>query len=155
MRLSSLLAIALIGVGSVAQATCREDRITVHGDWGQASFTIEVADEPAERQQGLMFVESMGVMEGMLFVYERPRQATFWMRNTLIALDMIFAGPDGTVLHVHENAVPMSEETIDGGDGVVFTLEINGGMAARLGIAPGDVLQHPSIGPDAALPCEE
>lgn len=155
MKICSLLAVALVGAGGVAQAACRDDRITVYGDWGQASFTIELADEPAERQQGLMFVESMGMMEGMLFVYERPRQATFWMRNTLISLDMIFAGPDGTVLHVHENAQPMSEETIDGGGGVVYTLEINGGMAGRLGIGPGDVLQHPSIGPDAARPCEE
>lgn len=155
MTRTVLCSAAMVGLAGAADAACRDDRITLHGEWGQASFTVDVADEPQERQQGLMFVESMGTMEGMLFVYEQPRRATFWMRNTLIPLDMIFAGPDGTVLKVHENAQPMQEDTIDGGDGVVFTLEINGGMAGRLGISAGDIMQHPAIGPDAAIPCEE
>ena len=135
-------------------AGCAEDVVTVKGEWGQARFRIELADDAEERARGLMFVEDMPVMDGMLFIYEAPRRATFWMRNTLIPLDMIFAGPDGVVRHVHENAVPLDETTIDGGDGVLAVLEINGGLASRLGIGAGDVLQHPAFGADAVLPCE-
>ena len=138
---------------SVASAACTSDRVTVYGDWGQARFQVDVADDPAERSKGLMFVEQMGTLEGMLFVYERPQRATFWMRNTLIPLDMIFVAPDGEVLNIHENAIPHDETTIDGGEGVQFVLEINGGLSSRLGISVGDVLEHPSFGPDAIRAC--
>ena len=149
-----LAALIWLVSASLAGAACREDRVTVIGDWGKAAFRVAVADEPEERARGLMFVEEMPRMEGMLFVYEAPQRATFWMRNTLIPLDMLFAAPDGTILTVHENAVPLDETTIDGGEGVAYVLEINGGMAARLGIAPGDVMQHPAMGAEAAAPCE-
>jgi uncharacterized protein len=134
-------------------AACSPDRVTVRGDWGQANFAVAVADDPQERSRGLMFVEEMPMLAGMLFVYDTPQRASFWMRNTLIPLDMIFAGPDGTILTVHENAIPLDETAIDGGPGVLFVLEINGGMASRLGIAPGDVLQHPAITENPAAPC--
>lgn len=134
-------------------AACRDDRVTVRGDWGQANFTVDVADDPTERGRGLMFVEQMPTMGGMLFVYDSPQRATFWMRNTLIELDMLFAAPDGTVINLHENAIPMDETTIEGGDGVLFVLEINGGMSARLGIEVGDILQHPAIVENAVAPC--
>jgi len=152
--LAGAAALIVAGSAAAAQVACRDDRVTVFGDWGQAGFAIDLADDPQERAQGLMFVEEMGRLEGMLFVYDGPQRATFWMRNTLIPLDMVFAAPDGTVTAVHENAVPLDETTINGGEGVQYVLEINGGMAGRLGIEPGDVLRHPSIGPDAAMPCE-
>lgn len=148
------LALGLVFAAGAAQAACSEDIVTVAGGFGQARFTVEVADEPEERSRGLMFVEAMGTLEGMLFVYEKPQRATFWMRNTLIPLDMLFAGPDGVIRRIHAEAIPLDETTIDGGDGVTAVLEINGGLAARLGIVEGDVLQHPSFGADAALPCE-
>jgi uncharacterized protein len=144
----------MIVAAGTAQADCRPDRVTVQGDWGQAGFTVTVADDPAERSRGLMFVEDMPTMAGMLFVYERPQPASFWMRNTLIPLDMIFADATGRIVTVHPDAVPLDETPIPGGDGIQYVLEINGGMAARLGIVPGDVLQHPAIGPDAAAPCD-
>ena len=150
------LALLLAGLGAggaAAQALCADDRVTVIGDWGQARFTVTVADDPRERAQGLMFVESLPTLGGMLFVYEEPQRASFWMRNTLIPLDMIFAGSDGVVKHVHENAVPLDETSIPGGDDIQFVLEINGGMSGQLGIEPGDVLQHPAIGEAAVAPC--
>ena len=67
---------------------------------------------------------------------------------------MLFAGPDGTILSIKENAVPLDETVIDGGPGVAAVLEINGGMSGRLGIEIGDILQHPAFGPDAISPCE-
>ncbi|MDP5361001.1 MAG: DUF192 domain-containing protein, partial [Paracoccaceae bacterium] len=125
------------------------------GDFGQANFTVDVADDAAERARGLMFVEAMPTLTGMLFVYERPQTVSFWMKNTLIPLDMLFASPTGEILRIHENAVPGDLTPIPGGDGVQMVLEINGGLSARLGIAAGDVMQHPSFGADAILPCVE
>ena len=101
-----------------------------------------------------MFVEEMPLSEGMLFVYDSPRPVAFWMRNTLIPLDMVFIGADGTVRNIHENAQPLDETSIFGGDDIQFVLEINGGLSARLGLEPGTVVQHPSIDPEiAAFPC--
>ena len=150
MKLALLFAVC---AGSV-HAACADDLVTVKGDFGLARFTVSLADEPQERSQGLMFVEEMGTLEGMLFVYEQPQHATFWMRNTLIPLDMLFVAPDGEITNIHANAVPLDETIIDGGTGVQAVLEINGGLAARFGIAEGDILQHPSFGADALLPCE-
>lgn len=140
--------------GSVAQAACAPDRVTVQGEFGRAVFAVSVADDAAERSRGLMFVEEMPTMSGMLFVYETPRRASFWMRNTLIPLDMLFADPTGRITRIHPQAVPLDETMIDGGEGVQFVLEINGGLAERLGIAEGDVMQHPAFGPGAAAPCD-
>lgn len=134
-------------------ADCSPGRVTVAGDWGQANFNVEIADDPAERAQGLMFVEEMPLMAGMLFIYERPQSVSFWMKNTRIPLDMLFVSPVGEVLALHENAIPGDLTPIPGGDGVQMVLEINGGLAARLGITVGDVLQHPSFGPEGILPC--
>jgi uncharacterized membrane protein (UPF0127 family) len=67
------------------------------------------------------------------------------MKNTLIPLDMIFADERGVVTSVHANAVPHDLTTIDGGEGVRFVLEINGGLAKRLGIVPGSEMRHPAI----------
>ena len=150
-----ILALVLGMAAELAAAACAEDRVTIRGDWGQATFTVEIADTPATRAQGLMYVETMPRMTGMLFIYEEPDFARFWMKNTLIPLDMIFASPQGEILRVHENAIPGDLTPILGGDGVQMVLEINGGLAARLGIAVGDVMQHPSFGADAISPCRE
>lgn len=143
----------LLVVSGVARAECRDDRLTLTGGFGEAHFTVRVADDPAERAQGLMHVESMATLEGMLFAYDEPQSVSFWMENTLIPLDMLFAGADGTILAIHENAVPMDRTPIPGGDGVQYVLEINGGLAERLGIEPGDVLQHPAIEAGEAGAC--
>ena len=149
-------AAALLAGTAAAQGgagECREDRLDLRGDWGRASFAVEVVDTPESRAQGLMFVESMPRSAGMLFVYDAPGPVAFWMRNTLIPLDMLFVSPDGVVTRVHENAVPGDETSIPGGDGVQYVLEINGGLAGALGVEPGDEVRHPRIGPDGAWPC--
>ncbi|WP_322893635.1 MULTISPECIES: DUF192 domain-containing protein [unclassified Yoonia] len=150
-----ILGFALTLTSQMAMAACADDRVTIVGDWGQAGFTVEIADTPAERAQGLMYVEEMPRMSGMLFIYEEPQAVSFWMKNTLIPLDMLFASPDGEILELHENAVPGDLTPIPGGDGVQMVLEINGGLSRRLGIDVGDVMQHPSFGPEAILPCDE
>jgi hypothetical protein len=153
--LSAVLGL-MLGAGATLADSCTPDRIDLRGAWGQAGFTVSVADDAGERAQGLMNVPAMPSGQGMLFVYDAPQRASFWMRNTLIPLDMIFAAPDGTVTRVHANAQPLDETPIDGGEGVRFVLEINGGLAAALGIAPGTQLRHPAIPQDsAAWPCAE
>ena len=150
---TALTLMACLWAGT-AGAQCAADLVTVKGDFGQARFKVAVADDGAARAQGLMNVEQMPTMSGMLFVYDAPQTASFWMRNTLIPLDMIFASADGTVQNIHARAVPMDETPILGGADIKYVLEVNGGLAGRLGLAPGDVLQHPAIGPDPALPCD-
>lgn len=142
-----------LGPGVAAADSCAADRVTVLGPFGRARFTVSIADDPQERAQGLMNVAEMPLMDGMLFLYDTPQHATFWMHNTLIPLDMLFADETGTILVVHADAVPMDDTVIDGGEGVHAVLEINGGLAERLGIKPGDRLQHPAFGDDAAAPC--
>jgi uncharacterized membrane protein (UPF0127 family) len=152
----AVLLAGLLGLAAgSAAAQCDEARVDLRGDWGAARFTVEVADEPAERAQGLMNRESMPRSAGMLFLYEAPQRATFWMRNTLIPLDMIFMDETGTVTHIHENAIPLDETTIDGGAGVLAVLEINGGLSGAIGIDVGSELRHPGLDPAlAAWPCE-
>lgn len=152
LRALAMAVLCLSAAG--AQAECAQDQVELRGDWGQAAFRVELADDANERSIGLMHRESMPTMAGMLFVYESPRRAAFWMRNTLIPLDMIFIDETGTVTHVHHQAKPLDETTIDGGDGVKFVLEINGGLARTFGIGVGTEIRHPSIlAQDAIWPC--
>lgn len=123
---------------------CQEDTVYLKGNWGSARFNVEVADDRDERALGLMHRTELSTSAGMYFVNDRPRRTSFWMRNTLIPLDMIFITPQGIVQHVHHNAIPLDETPIDGGEGVLTVLEINGGLAARLGIKKGSLVRHPA-----------
>src|SRR5690606_10781684 len=122
---------------------------------------VEIAGTQAERAQGLMFRRDLPSGQGMLFIYESPQPVEFWMRNTLIALDMIFIDARGEVRHVHPMAQPLDETGIPGaapGDAAperLMVLEVRGGDAARLGIFPGMALSHPALPQDQALaPCD-
>ena len=100
-------------------------------------FVVEVARTSDEQAQGLMFRRSLGPDEGMIFPFPSPRPASFWMRNTLIPLDMIFVREDGTIARVAADTVPLSEETVESGEPVAAVLELRGGRAAALGIRGG------------------
>ncbi|MBC2835687.1 DUF192 domain-containing protein [Paragemmobacter straminiformis] len=136
--------------GQAARAGCAPGGADLRSPAGTVHFSVEIADTGAERAKGLMFRDSMATMAGMLFVYDSPRPVSFWMKNTLIPLDMIFIDPTGTVTRVHENAVPGDLRPVDGGNGVQFVLEVNGGLTRKLGIAKGSVLRHPAIAQDRA-----
>ena len=101
-------------------------------------FVVEVARTPEEQARGLMNRPSLEPGRGMLFPYDQPQPASFWMKNTLIPLDIIFIRPDGTIARIAANTVPMSLEPIPSLEDVSAVLEIPGGRAAELGIAPGD-----------------
>ena len=142
-------------LATAAGAECRETSLEVQTATNAISrFTVEVADSAGERGTGLMNRDRMPTAAGMLFVYARPGNVSFWMENTLIPLDMIFADPTGKVLHVHENAVPLDRTPIPGGANIQYVLEINGGLARRMGITTGAVIRHPAIDQTiAAFPC--
>ena len=112
----------------------------IRGD-KRLSFKVEVAKGPLEQARGLMFRTEMGADEGMLFPMSPPRMASFWMRNTVISLDLIFVGPDGRILNIAANAVPYDENRLLSAGPVKAVLELNGGRAAQLGIVPGDKVE--------------
>lgn len=143
-------------LGVPVLAECVPGTVTLRGDWGQARFSVEVADTPAERAQGLMNRASLPKSAGMLFVYDTPGSPAFWMRNTLIPLDMLFVDAKGRVTRIHENAVPHDETPIPGGDGVLVVLEINGGLSRQLGITEGSEMRSPAFDQATALwPCDQ
>jgi uncharacterized membrane protein (UPF0127 family) len=101
-------------------------------------FTVEVARTPQEKAYGLMNRSELAPDRGMIFPMDPPRDAAFWMKNTLIPLDMIFVRPDGTIANIAANTVPLSLEPVPSDGPVKAVLEIAGGRAAQLGIEPGD-----------------
>lgn len=101
-------------------------------------FVVEVARTPEQQAQGLMFRQSLAPNRGMLFVHEAPRPASFWMKDTLIPLDIIFIRPDGTIARIAENTVPLSLDPVPSLEPVSAVLEIAGGRASQLRIRPGD-----------------
>lgn len=127
---------------TAAKSACSPTHAELRGPWGQAQFEIEVADTDESRSQGLMYREHMPRMSGMLFLFDSPQRLAFWMRNTLIPLDLLFIAPNGEILLVHEGAIPLDETPIPGPDGSIAVLEINGGMAQTLGIKAGSQIRH-------------
>lgn len=154
-RPSGLIAALLAALAAQgATAGCAPDTVEVRAPSGTARFSVEIADTPEEQAQGLMFREHMASSAGMLFVFPEPKHAAFWMKNTLIPLDMLFIDSTGRVARVHSNAIPHDETPIEGGDGVLMVLEINGGLAARMGIAEGAEMRHPALDQSSAVwPC--
>lgn len=154
IRAALCLLVWLTSAVTLWAETCRDDELFLRGDGSTLRFSIELAQTPAERSQGLMFRESLPRGAGMLFVFEHPQRVAFWMKNTLIPLDLIFIDQGGTVTRVHANAIPHDETPIPGGDAVFAVLEINGGLAARYGIVAGMQMRHRvfSDGP-AVWPC--
>lgn len=147
--------------GAVQAADCAlGTAILIRPDGRQLSIEVEVADDPAERAQGLMWRKDLPAGQGMLFVYDSPQPVSFWMKNTLISLDMLFFDARGVLRHVHPDARPLDLTAIPGaspGDPDptrLLVLEIGGGEAARQGLAPGAVLTHPAVPQaGAARPC--
>jgi len=107
------------------------------------TFRVEVARNDADRAQGLMFRRSMPADQGMLFDFGRVEPVSMWMQNTYLPLDMLFIRADGTIARIAANTEPLSTRTISSGEPVLSVLELNAGTAAKLGIKPGDRVEHP------------
>jgi uncharacterized membrane protein (UPF0127 family) len=144
--LAASTALASPAFAQTSLPPCQSDRATITGGFGKAIFSVDVAATDASRAQGLMNVANMPLSKGMLFVYDKPQRMSFWMRNTLIELDMLFVDGFGVIRHIHHLAQPLDETVISPGDMLLMgALEINGGLAKRMGIGVGDVLRHPAF----------
>ncbi len=134
------------GLAQNAEVPFQRSSLVIVTGGREIKFDVDLALNDAQRSRGLMFREKLGPYEGMLFDFHQEAPVSFWMKNTLIPLDMVFIGADGTVRHVHANAVPHSTDTIPSQFPVRGVLEINGGSARLLGIKPGDKVKHPIFG---------
>lgn len=121
-----------------AQRTLRTEPLRITTARGRWRFTVEVADTDASREAGLMCRSSLAADAGMLFDFKAPQEVSFWMRNTIIPLDMLFIARDGRIVSITRNAIPENETPIPSGGLVVGVLELRGGRAAEIGAAPGD-----------------
>jgi hypothetical protein len=103
-----------------------------------AKIDVEVAINPAERQQGLMYRSKMDEDKGMIFIFERDDMQSFWMKNTIIPLDIMFIDSKGVINTIHKNTVPFSEKSLPSKSRSQFVVEVNGGYSDRHGIKEGD-----------------
>lgn len=138
-----LAALTLLSVGG--EATARSltveplEVVTAHG---VRHFSVEVADTPASREHGLMFRKQLAADRGMLFDFKTVQPVDFWMKDTLIPLDILFIAADGRIVSIARNATPMSEAHIPSGSPILEVLEVRGGRAAEIGAEVGDRV-HP------------
>jgi len=105
------------------------------------SFTVEVARSPQEQSRGLMFREKLPDDRGMLFPYDSPQPLSFWMKNTVIPLDIIFIAPGGRIESIAAQTTPYSLDSVSSHGAAIAVLEIRGGLAAEIGIKPGDIIK--------------
>ncbi len=139
----TLLLAAAFAPAAQAQAV---EPLTVITESGRHAFSVEVMRTPEGRAKGLMFRNYMPPDRGMLFDFQRVEPVSMWMQNTYISLDMLFIRADGTVARVAENAEPLSTRTIPSGEPVLSVLELNAGVAAKIGVKRGDRVEHPLFG---------
>jgi uncharacterized membrane protein (UPF0127 family) len=132
---------------SLGAAAASAEPLVIHSGGSAYKFEVEVVSTPADRERGLMFRKSMAANAGMLFLYPDEGSVSFWMKNTLIPLDMLFLKADGSIAHIAHNAVPHDETPIDSGAAVKAVLEVNGGTAAALGIKEGDRVESVALTP--------
>ena len=121
-----------------------ESSLTIKKQNGEElSFSIELALTPQEQAKGLMFRTELAENEGMLFVFRNEAPRSFWMKNTLIPLDIIFIKQNGEILNIGANAIPQDLTPVRSEGNAYAVLEINGGLSKKLGIKPGDRIMHP------------
>jgi uncharacterized membrane protein (UPF0127 family) len=133
-----LACLVVFGPLALAQGLLPRGKVSITTATGEThAFTVEIAETAPARARGLMFRERMAADAGMLFIFERTQSVAFWMRNTLIPLDMVFITEDLRVLNIRARAVPHDETPVPSAGPVRYVLEINGGLAAQLGITAG------------------
>ena len=125
------------------QGEFQTDQITIRKQDGEElHFNVELALTSAQQAKGLMFRTEMAEDAGMLFIFGRVNKLSFWMKNTLIPLDMLFLHPDGTIHHIHSNAKPQDLTAITSKFPAKAVLELNGGASDKMGIKEGDQVLH-------------
>ena len=144
---SRILALVVVLMAGGDAATQERDRMPIDVETAQGvrTFNVELALTRAEQRQGLMHRRQLAEDAGMLFIFPETQRLGFWMRNTLISLDMLFIDDRGRIFHIHENAEPLSEVPIVAPRPGRAVLEIGGGLSRRLGIDVGDRVLHPAF----------
>ena len=138
-----LVVLALLAAGLMQSAQAmRHETLKLITARGTHVIDVEVTETPAEKAQGLMFRTRLADTAGMLFFYETPQEITMWMRNTYIPLDMVFIRADGVVHRIEARTEPLSEKIVASRGDVTACLELAGGAAERLGLKPGDRVEH-------------
>lgn len=129
----------------------REPRLAIVGPDGRqrAQIRLEIASTEPQREVGLMYRTSLPANAGMLFVFAKPGHQVFWMHNTEISLDMIFAGPNGRVIGVIADAKPYSDRQLSVDGLSQYVVEVNAGFCSRHGIKAGDRLDFINFVPHA------
>lgn len=145
----------LVAIGSLVLTAClagagppqepsfdplRQVEVEVSGNGARHRFQAWVAETPGARARGLMHVRKLPERRGMLFLFESPQFASFWMKDTYIPLDLLFVAADGTIVNIVENAKPYSLEPLESVAPVTAVLEVAGGTCFRLAISAGDRL---------------
>jgi uncharacterized protein len=143
---SVLAACFVVLMGVVGAHAAEVQPLEIVTKSGVQVFTVEVAKTEQERATGLMYRKELPEGRGMLFDFSPEQQVSMWMKNTFIPLDMIFVRGDGRILRIAENTEPQSEKIISSGGLVKGVIEVAGGTAKKLGIAPGDRVGHPLFG---------
>ncbi|ESQ77052.1 DUF192 domain-containing protein [Asticcacaulis sp. YBE204] len=118
------------------------EEVSVVSTGGTHRFKVEIADDDVEREKGLMNRPELKADRGMLFIFPTAAERTFWMHNTLIPLDIIYITPGGEVLSIQKNTVPMNDTPLPSYGPASVVLEIQGGLSDKLGIRPGDRIEH-------------
>ncbi|MFV3128472.1 DUF192 domain-containing protein [Niveispirillum sp. KHB5.9] len=128
------------------QTGLNRDTLVVESKGGHRhTFNVDLALTPRQQEIGLMFVQKMEDERGMLFLNDQEGKLAFWMKNTLIPLDIIFVDANGYILNI-QHGKPHDLTPLPSAGPAIAVLEINGGLAGRLGIRPGDRLLHPAFG---------
>jgi hypothetical protein len=142
--LAGFLAFLAASVPSLAQdsGSVRVEPLAIVTSSGRTVFETEIADTHELRARGLMFRRHLPSDRAMLFDFKQTRHVMMWMKNTYVSLDMVFIHADGRITKIAENTVPMSEDIIDSGQPVAFVLELAAGTAKRIGLKPGDRIEH-------------
>lgn len=124
----------------VSEAGLRQVPLSIRTSDTTHDFIVEVAESNAQQAQGLMFRTRLAPDKGMIFPFSQDRVAGFWMKNTVISLDIIFVRRDGTIESIAANTTPYSLESVRSNEPVGAVLEIAAGRAAELGIQPGNTV---------------
>ena len=144
------LVLVVLATSGCAKANINDpmlrDSIVVKTKAGEEfTFNVEIALTPGQQQHGLMDRTYLDKSAGMMFLFPDEEMRSFWMRNTLIPLDMLFISHDGTIHHIHSNATPQNDTPITSIKPAMAVLEINGGLSDKLDIQPGDKVIYPAF----------
>jgi uncharacterized membrane protein (UPF0127 family) len=128
------------GATPLSEAGLKQVPLNIRSSNSTHSFVVEVAESGAQQAQGLMFRTQLAPDKGMIFPFAEDRVASFWMKNTVIPLDIIFIRRDGTIESIAAHTTPYSLDPVLSNEPIATVLEIAAGRAAELGIEPGDTV---------------